>query len=109
MTTYVIFGIAAVALLIYAIGYFREDILCILRWIAKPYRLIILIAIIGILVALIIYSDANADKSSNTKTNYKRCSFCGDRVPEYDMIGGWCEDCNENAFGEDGWYNKIKD
>ena len=21
----------------------------------------------------------------------------------------WCKDCQEKAFGEDGWYDKIKD
>ena len=49
----------------------------------------------------------NVGKSNDT--NYKECSMCGDRVPEDDMRGKWCKDCQNDAFGEDGWYNKIKD
>ncbi len=50
-------------------------------------------------------------KSNNnsSKTNYETCAMCGDRVPEDDMRGKWCKDCQNDAFGEDGWYNKIKD
>ena len=49
----------------------------------------------------------NANKSS--KTNYETCAMCGDRVPEDDMRGKWCKDCQNDAFGEDGGYDKIKD
>ena len=35
--------------------------------------------------------------------------MCGDRVPEDDMRGSWCKDCQNDAFGDDGWYNEIKD
>ena len=49
----------------------------------------------------------NANKSS--KTNYKNCAMCGDRVPEDEMSGRWCKDCQNDAFDEDGWYDKIKD
>ena len=49
----------------------------------------------------------NANKSSGA--NYKTCAMCGDRVPEDDMRGNWCKDCQNDAFGKDGWYYDIKD
>ena len=78
-----------------------------LKWIIKPYRLIIFIIILIGFIALFLYGNRNAGKP--TKTNYKNCAMCGDRVPEDDMRGKWCKDCQNDAFGEDGWYNKIKD
>lgn len=47
--------------------------------------------------------------NSQTKTKYKKCALCGDRVPEDDMRGKWCKDCQNDAFGEDGWYYDIQD
>ena len=49
----------------------------------------------------------NVGKSS--KTNYETCAMCGDRVPEDDMRGKWCKDCQNDAFGDDGWYYDIED
>jgi NADH:ubiquinone oxidoreductase subunit 6 (subunit J) len=90
---------------------FWSDILAFLKWwIIKPYRLIIFIIILIGLITLFLYGNRNAGKSTNTtKTNYKNCAMCGDRVPEDDMRGNWCKDCQKDAFGEDGWYDKIKD
>ena len=32
----------------------------------------------------------------------EKCSWCG----QYDeLTNGWCDDCREDAFGKDGWYN----
>lgn len=44
--------------------------------------------------------------SSNQK---EKCAMCGKMVSEDDMRGKWCKDCQNDAFGEDGWYDKIKD
>lgn len=77
--------------------------------IRKSFITILIIALILSFVAWLIgvtffgWND-NANKSS--KTNYETCAMCGDRVPEDDMRGKWCKDCQNDAFGEDGWYNK---
>lgn len=44
--------------------------------------------------------------SSNRK---EKCSMCGKMVSQDDMRGKWCKDCQNDAFGDDGWYYDIKD
>ena len=51
----------------------------------------------------------NRSGDKSTKTNYEKCSMCGDKVPEDDMRGKWCKDCQNDAFGKDGWYYDMKD
>lgn len=97
-------GIFAV---LFFIAHFWGPISTFFKWIIKPHRLIIFVVIIIALIALFLYGGRNANKP--TKTNYKTCSNCGDRVPEYDMRGKWCKDCQNDAFGEDGWYYDIQD
>lgn len=77
------------------------------KWIIKPYRLIIAVIVVIAFIALYMYGSRNVGTPSETK--YKKCSMCGDRVPEDDMRGKWCKDCQNDAFGDDGWYYQIKD
>ena len=44
--------------------------------------------------------------SSNRK---EKCGWCGKMTPEDEMQGDLCEDCQNDAFGKDGWYHDIKD
>ena len=40
--------------------------------------------------------------SSDDRPVKEKCSWCG----KYDeLTNGWCDNCRENAFGKDGWYN----
>ena len=32
----------------------------------------------------------------------EKCSWCGKYK---ELTNGWCDDCRDNAFGEDGWYD----
>lgn len=75
----------------------------------KPKKAItskIVICVIMLIIALLTLVGKPGRSSS---TRYGTCAMCGDKVPESEMIGQWCTDCNNNAFGEDGWYDKIKD
>ena len=43
-----------------------------------------------------------------TNSNQKeKCSMCGKKVSKDDMRGKWCKDCQNDAFGKDGWYYDI--
>lgn len=67
---------------------------------------IILMSLIAWGIGSLFGASDNVGKPKETK--YKECSMCGDRVPEDDMRGKWCKDCQNDAFGDDGWYYKIK-
>lgn len=69
------------------------------------------IGILLIVCILIIGISAISKSCSNTPSpvEKERCGWCGKEVYEYNMRGKWCKDCQEKAFGEDGWYDKIKD
>ena len=42
--------------------------------------------------------------SQSVKKEKKKCSLCGKYVSADDMRGNWCKDCQNDAFGKDGWY-----
>jgi hypothetical protein len=73
--------------------------------ILKPIGILLVVGI------LIIGISALSKSCSNTSSpiEKERCGWCGKEVYKYKMRGEWCEDCQEKAFGEDGWYDKIKD
>lgn len=78
----------------------------------KKRGLLTLFSTIVLIISLIMfayiaeYGSRNVGKPQETK--YEKCSMCGDKVPEDDMRGKWCKDCQNDAFGDDGWYDKIK-
>lgn len=39
---------------------------------------------------------------SNSGSKKEKCAWCGKYA---ELTGKFCDDCNENAFGKDGWYN----
>ena len=41
----------------------------------------------------------------STSSKKEKCAWCGKMVNEKDMRGKWCKDCQNDAFGKDGWYN----
>ena len=62
-----------------------------------------------ILCSFIVAVIVSGFNTQNDDTKMVKCSWCGKVVPEYKMEGNWCKDCQNKAFGEDGWYNDIKD
>ena len=71
----------------------------------KPLGILLIVGILIVGISAISRSCSNALSS----VEKKRCGWCGKEVYEYNMSGIWCNDCQEKAFGEDGWYDKIKD
>lgn len=69
----------------------------------------IVLCIVLIVGAILLNSNISPSNSNNNDVKRVRCSFCGEKVPEYNMRGEWCKDCQKNAFGEDGWYYDIQD
>ena len=41
----------------------------------------------------------------STSTKKEKCAWCGRMVPKSEMQGNWCDDCQDDAFGKNGWYN----
>ena len=74
----------------------------------------LVILLLGLFGFNLIFNLTNGSSKSDyedtySKVTYKKCAWCGDMVRESDMTGKWCDDCNEAAFGNDGWYHEIKD
>ena len=70
----------------------------------------ILIVFLTILITIFVIIGINSF-SFNPVPSYdsnrkEKCAWCGKEVDKEDMIGTWCRDCSNDAFGHNGWYNK---
>ena len=52
------------------------------------------------------YIPSYEDYNPNLNNRKEKCAWCGKTVDKDDMIGTWCRDCSNDAFGHNGWYNK---
>lgn len=63
--------------------------------------------LIGAIITLVINANTTYEPSNHNINGSARekCSWCGKMVDADDMKGNWCKDCQNDAFGKDGWYN----
>ena len=68
----------------------------------------IVISIVAIVVAatLMIVCFVNIEPSRSSNSSKGKCAMCGRTTS---LTGSFCSSCNDKAFGNDGWYDKIKD
>ena len=106
-------GKIASAVIFFLMGWLVSWILqIILRNIKIKTVVIVIEIILCVLVAVFAFSRDFVDYHATDYRDHSpkvKCAMCGKKVRQKQMIGKWCEDCNEDAFGEDGWYDDIKD
>ena len=73
----------------------------------RAIGIVSLITFVVCLVMLLYFGGVSAGNNYYDDTNSKKekCAWCGRMVPKSEMQGNWCDDCQEDAFGKDGWYN----
>ena len=77
------------------------------RGIYLALGIILLLSIVLGYQAITMTNKSDQDRNYSNSTSQKgKCAWCGKYA---ELTGDFCDNCNENAFGKDGWYHDIAD